>query len=113
GATLDSASARAFFSWARRWQWLANSRPPPGHGSHTGDRPWDGKPDKLDMWADLVLAVCALPPLAASGYLAALAVMARRTTAPVSRAPSLRFDVVVPAHNEEHGIGQTVSSLLA
>ncbi len=63
---------------------------------------------------DLVLIALSLPVLAASLYLAMLAVLARRahTTTP-SSASTLRFDIVVPAHNEEGEIRQTVESLLA
>jgi cellulose synthase/poly-beta-1,6-N-acetylglucosamine synthase-like glycosyltransferase len=64
---------------------------------------------------DLVLIVLALPVLAASIYLMLLAAVARRSSALASAtAPAwMRFDVVVPAHNEESEIGQTVASLLA
>jgi 1,2-diacylglycerol 3-beta-glucosyltransferase len=63
--------------------------------------------------AAIVLTVAALPVLAASFYLLLLAVLARRTAAPVSAAATRRFDIVVPAHNEESEIAQTVGSLLA
>lgn len=62
---------------------------------------------------DLLLSLSALPLLAASLYLAALAVVARRTMPPVPGMSRLRFDIVVPAHNEEREIHQTVESLLA
>lgn len=61
----------------------------------------------------VVLTVAALPVLAASLYLLLLAVLARRTAAPVSSAFTRRFDIVVPAHDEESEIAQTVGSLLA
>jgi 1,2-diacylglycerol 3-beta-glucosyltransferase len=63
--------------------------------------------------AAVLLTVFALPVLAASLYLLLLAVLARRTSAPVSSACTRRFDIVVPAHNEETEIAQTVGSLLA
>jgi cellulose synthase/poly-beta-1,6-N-acetylglucosamine synthase-like glycosyltransferase len=66
------------------------------------------------MWElDLVLGVCAVPVLAASAYLAGLACLSRRTAAPAAIAPRLAFTVVVPAHDEQHGIADTVHSLLA
>src|SRR5579864_6561248 len=65
------------------------------------------------MWIDLALALCGLPFLAASLYLAAMAVTSRRQTPPAIPGPRLRFDVVVPAHDEEKEIAETVASLLA
>jgi cellulose synthase/poly-beta-1,6-N-acetylglucosamine synthase-like glycosyltransferase len=62
---------------------------------------------------DALLTVAALPFLGASAYLAALALLARRQVPPVAVEPRLRFDIVVPAHNEEAEITRTVSSLLA
>jgi cellulose synthase/poly-beta-1,6-N-acetylglucosamine synthase-like glycosyltransferase len=64
-------------------------------------------------WIDVMLTAAGLPALAASSYLAALAVLARRQGLPRATAPRLKFDVVVPAHNEEIEIGATVASLLA
>jgi 1,2-diacylglycerol 3-beta-glucosyltransferase len=61
---------------------------------------------------DVACALLALPVLLASGYLAALAIVARRTAAPAAPAPRLRFDVVVPAHDEETTIAETVKNLL-
>ncbi len=61
----------------------------------------------------LVLAVCALPILAASLYLALLALLARRPPARAPVACTHRFDIVVPAHDEENEVAQTVASLLA
>lgn len=63
--------------------------------------------------ADLLLSLLALPIAAAGVYLAGLAVMARRQRPPAAVEPSMRFDVVVPAHNEETEIAGTVASLLA
>lgn len=60
---------------------------------------------------DLACVLLALPVVVTSGYLAALAAAARRTTPPpVAR--RLRFDIVVPAHDEEATIAETVRSLL-
>jgi 1,2-diacylglycerol 3-beta-glucosyltransferase len=64
-------------------------------------------------WIDLALAVSGLPGLAASLYLATLAGLARRQTPPAPSAPHVRFDIVVPAHDEEAQIAPTVESLLA
>jgi len=63
-------------------------------------------------WLDLVLACFALPFLVAAMYLALLSLAARRAAPPPPGA-GVRFDVVVPAHDEEEGIGETVRSLLA
>jgi 1,2-diacylglycerol 3-beta-glucosyltransferase len=62
---------------------------------------------------DVVLVVASLPVLLASGYLFALAVVARRQRPLAFGAPRLRFDIVVPAHNEEAEIAHTVASLRA
>ena len=62
---------------------------------------------------DLVLCLAALPVLAISLYLAVLALLARQKqiTAPV--APRTRFEIVVPAHDEETTIARTIESLVA
>ena len=62
---------------------------------------------------DVALGALALPALFASGYLFCLAIASRRKPAPPARAPRLRFDLWVPAHDEEAGIARTVRSLLA
>lgn len=63
---------------------------------------------------DLLLSLAALPPVVASVYLAGLSFLsARRRPVPPSVDSSLRFDLVVPAHDEEDGVAQTVHSLLA
>ena len=61
----------------------------------------------------LVLALLALPCLCTSGYLLFLAFLSRRRPAPVPAEGALRFDLIVPAHDEESGIARTVRSLLA
>jgi GT2 family glycosyltransferase len=63
--------------------------------------------------ADWLSTVLALPVAAAAGYLAALALLARRQAPPAAVAATLRFDIVVPAHNEESEIAATVTSLRA
>ena len=62
---------------------------------------------------DVLLAAASLPALAASAYLAGLAVLARRTAPPAAAVPTLKYDVIVPAHNEEAEIAETVRSLRA
>jgi cellulose synthase/poly-beta-1,6-N-acetylglucosamine synthase-like glycosyltransferase len=62
---------------------------------------------------DIVLTLAALPVLACGLYLAGLAALSRRLAPPAHPAPGLRFDVVVPAHDEEKGIAATVRSILA
>src|SRR5688572_20949300 len=61
---------------------------------------------------DLVLTLIALPGLLAALYLGVLALVARRESGPAASSSSLRFDIVVPAHDEEEGIAATVASLL-
>jgi len=60
---------------------------------------------------EVVLAALALPASFSCGYLFLLTLLSRGTPAPGRSARQLRFDVVVPAHNEESGIGRTVASL--
>jgi cellulose synthase/poly-beta-1,6-N-acetylglucosamine synthase-like glycosyltransferase len=66
------------------------------------------------MLVGIALAALALPVVAWTGYLAALALLSRVTPAPAAPdPPRTRFEIVVPAHDEEQGIGTTVASLLA
>lgn len=61
----------------------------------------------------LVLAVAALPVVLAASYLAVLTLFSGRTR-PLPATPDVpRFDMVVPAHDEEQGIATTVRALLA
>ncbi len=65
-------------------------------------------------WLDLALALGALPLLAACAYLGLLTLWSDpRQAAPAPAAPTTRFEVLVPAHDEAAGIGATVASLLA
>lgn len=62
---------------------------------------------------DLLLAVCGLALLVPVGYLGLLTLLSGKLKAPVYGPPKLRFDFVVPSHNEELGIARTVKNLLA
>ena len=63
---------------------------------------------------DCAFAVASLPSLVWTGYLAALALTSRAPRVPdYPPEPRTRFDVVVPAHDEEAGIAATVESLRA
>jgi 1,2-diacylglycerol 3-beta-glucosyltransferase len=63
---------------------------------------------------DVLLIALALPVLACATYLFVLSLMARKPRHDGSGdVPVTRFDFVVPAHDEEDGIGDTVKSLLA
>ncbi len=61
----------------------------------------------------VALVACSAPVLMWTGYLFGLTIMSKRDPAPASPEPRLRFDVVVPAHNEEANIAATVKNLLA
>jgi cellulose synthase/poly-beta-1,6-N-acetylglucosamine synthase-like glycosyltransferase len=63
--------------------------------------------------AAVLLAIAALPLLAASAYLLLLVILSRREAGPSAGPPLLRFDVIVPAHDEEQNVAQTVRALLA
>ena len=67
----------------------------------------------MSLLVDLVLVALAAPMLGIAGYLCLLALWSRRVRAPVAAPPSLRFDIVVPAHDEEEGVARTVRNLLA
>jgi cellulose synthase/poly-beta-1,6-N-acetylglucosamine synthase-like glycosyltransferase len=62
---------------------------------------------------DVALVATALPVALASAYLLVLAALSRRPRAPHYHPPHLRFDLIVPAHDEEGGIGATIASLSA
>jgi cellulose synthase/poly-beta-1,6-N-acetylglucosamine synthase-like glycosyltransferase len=62
---------------------------------------------------DAVLSVLSLPVLGCAAYLAVLAMASRSVAPPRGSAPRTRFAFVVPAHDEEAGIAQTVASLFA
>ena len=60
---------------------------------------------------DVVLTLAALPALCASGYLLWLTVQSRRSAPPAYGPAQYRFEIIIPAHNEEAGIARTVQSV--
>jgi 1,2-diacylglycerol 3-beta-glucosyltransferase len=60
----------------------------------------------------LLLAALALPVLACATYLFVLAILSKRERPTNHGEATMRFDFIVPAHNEEGGIADTVRSLL-
>jgi 1,2-diacylglycerol 3-beta-glucosyltransferase len=62
---------------------------------------------------DCLLALLGLPVLATTGYLLVLALLARSPAPLPSPARRMRFDIIVPAHDEEQGIAPTVRNLLS
>jgi 1,2-diacylglycerol 3-beta-glucosyltransferase len=60
----------------------------------------------------LLVLLAAVPVAVASAYLMLLALASGRALPPVTGNRTLRFDLIVPAHDEERGIGDTVRSLL-
>ncbi|WP_224247570.1 exopolysaccharide biosynthesis GT2 family glycosyltransferase EpsU [Hyalangium gracile] len=65
------------------------------------------------MWADILLLVLSVPVVLACGYLLLLTVLSADMPAPARVPPRLKFDIIVPAHNEEGGIAGTVKNLSA
>lgn len=61
--------------------------------------------------AFVLLLAIAVPAVAACAYLSLLTVLSQRLEPMHPRSSTLRFDVVVPAHNEASVIERTVSSL--
>lgn len=61
---------------------------------------------------DRAVAVATVPVAIAGGYLGALSLAARRPQKPIGD-ESVRFAVVIPAHNEELGIARTVENVRA
>jgi cellulose synthase/poly-beta-1,6-N-acetylglucosamine synthase-like glycosyltransferase len=66
----------------------------------------------VTLLVDLTLVALSLPVLVCAGYTALLAVASRRRAPRAYGAPATRFDIVIPAHDEEAGIAATVQSLL-
>jgi 1,2-diacylglycerol 3-beta-glucosyltransferase len=67
----------------------------------------------LALASEVVLVVLSAPVLACAGYLFLLTLLSGRRRPPAYPTPTMRFDFVVPAHDEETGIGATVASLRA
>jgi cellulose synthase/poly-beta-1,6-N-acetylglucosamine synthase-like glycosyltransferase len=66
------------------------------------------------MLVAIALVALALPVVAWTGYLASLALLSWANPIPdAPDPPRTRFELVVPAHDEELGIGATIASLLA
>ena len=61
--------------------------------------------------ADLILLAVAVPVAAASVYLMALALLSSRPRVVRYGPARLRFDVIIPAHDEEAGIAETLRSV--
>jgi cellulose synthase/poly-beta-1,6-N-acetylglucosamine synthase-like glycosyltransferase len=59
----------------------------------------------------ILLWVLAIPAVLACAYLLLLTILSGQLRAPPGSARQLRFDVIVPAHNEASGIERTVGSL--
>jgi GT2 family glycosyltransferase len=64
-------------------------------------------------WVDLALSLSALPVLAPAGYLGFLSLLSWKSPSRARSGRLLRWAIVVPAHDEETGISDTVRSLLA
>jgi cellulose synthase/poly-beta-1,6-N-acetylglucosamine synthase-like glycosyltransferase len=62
---------------------------------------------------DIVLSILAVPVSVANAYLLSLTFLSRQKRPISYGAPETRFAIVVPAHDEEAGIGATVSNLLS
>lgn len=63
-------------------------------------------------WVGALLAVASLPFVLAAAYLALLAAWSRQLL-PRAAGSGVRFDIIVPAHDEEAGIVATIDSLYA
>jgi 1,2-diacylglycerol 3-beta-glucosyltransferase len=66
----------------------------------------------MKLLLNLLLLALALPALLSCGYVLLLTLLSAGLPKPVPRARSLRFDVIVPAHNESANIKPTIASLL-
>ena len=64
------------------------------------------------LFLEFVLAAIAVPATISCGYLLLFTLLSWAPRPPRPSTRELRFDVIVPAHNEEAGIARTVVSLL-
>jgi len=65
----------------------------------------------MPIWIHLLLLLLAVLPAAACAYLALLTLLSAKVPRPVPTHRRLRFDILVPAHNEAAVIGRTIASL--
>ena len=65
----------------------------------------------LEVLSHLALACLALPAITVSAYLLSLTLLSARLPVPSASTRTLRFDVIVPAHNEALVIEQCLASL--
>ena len=65
----------------------------------------------MPIWVHLLLLLLAVLPAAACAYLALLTLLSAKVPRPVPTHRRLRFDILVPAHNEAAVIGRTIASL--
>jgi len=65
----------------------------------------------MHILVDLLLAALALPAVLSCGYLLLLTLLSAALPTPPRSSRQLRFDIIVPAHNEESGIARTIASL--
>jgi cellulose synthase/poly-beta-1,6-N-acetylglucosamine synthase-like glycosyltransferase len=66
----------------------------------------------MAIYLGVFLAVLALPATLSCAYLLVLTLLSGALPRPRPSSRTLRFDVIVPAHDEEGGIARTVTSLL-
>ena len=64
-----------------------------------------------EVLVTLMLALAAIPAIGAASYLAALTLLSAPRRAPARSSRKLRFDIVVPAHDEAEVIGACLKSL--
>lgn len=65
----------------------------------------------MDALIETILLLLAIPVVLESAYLLLMTILSGRPRRPQASSRSLKFDVIVPAHNEAAGIGRTVDSL--